>query len=312
MKNWNAPKGYVEKKYNYTYKLTLKQDERYYYYGVHCTNQEPEYDNYFGSGTNVKNLRKQYGDDCFNKTILALYPTKKEALLAEDELVPIELLQDRFCLNKIQGGGSFDTTGMKMSDEEKKKVSERFKGSKRTKESLEKMVETRRKRGHDKHTPETIKKLSEINLDRFPIHKGEEIKRVFKNELEKYIKEGWEKGYPKSRNNKVSNAKIGEKNPMYGKKVSDETISKMLETKHKNGTDKHSKETIEKLTELNRRKAEDPQFRKKLSNALIGKNNWSRGRKFIHNEDGVMKNVKPEELDWYLNNGWKIGRISHK
>ena len=32
MKNWAPPKGYVEKKYNYTYKLTFKNDRRYYGY----------------------------------------------------------------------------------------------------------------------------------------------------------------------------------------------------------------------------------------------------------------------------------------
>lgn len=312
MKNWNPPKGYIEKKYNYTYKLTLKKDERYYYYGVHCTNTQPEYDNYFGSGTNVKNLRKQYGNDCFNKTILAFYPTKKEALLAEDELVPIELLNDEFCLNKIQGGGTFDTTGMKMTEEQKMEMSKKRKGVKRTQSSIEKMIETRRKRGTDKHNSETIEKLSKINKNKIPIYKNDEMKRIPSDELDTYINDGWTRGYPQSRNSKVSKAKIGKNNPMYGVKITNERRTKMLETKLKNGTNKHSKETIEKLTELNRLHAQDQEFRKKISNGLKGKNVWSKGRKFIHNDEGVMKNVRPDELDWYLNNGWKMGRISHK
>lgn len=110
MKNWEPPEGYIEKKYNYTYKLIFKYDERYYYYGVHSTNKDPEKDGYYGSGTNVKEYKKIYGNDCFKKIILEFYETKKESLLAEDALVPVDLLNDEFCLNKIQGGGSFDTT----------------------------------------------------------------------------------------------------------------------------------------------------------------------------------------------------------
>lgn len=82
MKNWTPPKGYVEKKYNYTYKLTFKNDKRYYYYGVHCTNIEPQYDNYYGSGSNVKEYHKIYGKDCFHKEILEFFPTKKRGIIS--------------------------------------------------------------------------------------------------------------------------------------------------------------------------------------------------------------------------------------
>lgn len=312
MKNWNPPEGYIEKTYNYTYKLTFKQDERYYYYGVHCTNLPPEDDGYFGSGTNVKKLRKLYGYDCFTKTILAFYPTKKEALLAEDELVPVELLNDEFCLNKIQGGGNFDTTGMKMTEEQREDMSRKRKGREKKQSSIEKMIETRRRRGTDKHSPETIAKLVEINKNKVPIYRGNEMKRIPKEELDEYVKNGWTQGYPESRNKKISKAKMGEKNPMYGKNITNERREKMLATKYKNGTNKHSKETIEKLTQLNRLHAQDKEFREKLSKALKGKNTWSKGRKFVHNDNGEMKNVKVDELEWYLNNGWKIGRVGHK
>lgn len=307
MKDWTTPIGYKEKKYNYTYKLTFKNDKRYYYYGVHCTNITPEYDNYYGSGSNIKLYKKLYGNDCFEKEILEFFPTKKEALLAEDKLVPVELLKDEFCLNKIQGGGTFDTTGMKMSAEHKKNISKRFKGKKRTKESIEKMIETRRLRGTDKHTEETKEKISKAKRKLISIYKDNISKWVTKEELNNYTTKGWKLGYTDERNKKISIAKMGDKNPNYGKTPSQEIINKMLDTKRKNNTLQHSKETKQKLADLNRKKANDPEFRKRLSEACKGVNTWSKGRIFI-NKDNVLKTCKPEELDSFIKNGWKKGR----
>ena len=306
MKNWEPPKGYKEKKYNYTYKLTFKNDRRYYYYGVHCSNIEPEFDDYSGSGSNIKKLKKEFGKDCFEREILEFFNTKKEALLAEDKLVPVELLSDEFCLNKIQGGGNFDSTGMKMPIEHRKKASERFKGKKRSKESIEKMIATRRARGTDKPSEETRKKISEQRKNKIPVVKNEIVKIISIQELEKYESDGWVRGVSKERNKKVSESKLGDKNPMYGKHWSEESKKKMLETKYKNGTNFHSERTKQILAEKNRAKAKDPLFRKKLSESAIGKNTWSKGRKRIH-KNGVVKAVREEELETYLNDGWIRG-----
>ena len=94
---------------------------------------------------------------------------------------------------------------------------------------------------------------------------------------------------------------------MFGKKVSQDTKDKMLATKIKNGTNKHSNETKEKLAKLNREKAKDPEFRKRLSEATKGKNTWSKGRVFI-NKNGILKTCKPEDLEKYINDGWLKGR----
>lgn len=306
MKNWEPPKGYIEKKYNYTYKLTLKKDKRYYYYGVHCTNVEPSCDGYYGSGTKIKEMHKQLGKDCFDKEILEFFPTKKEALLAEDKLVPVELLKDEFCLNKIQGGGTFDTTGMKMNQDFRDSVSNRFKGKKRTQESIQKMIKTRRERGVDKPTEETRKKLSEIRKGKIIVSKNGVAKVISKEELLEYEQNGWKRGTTKERNLKLSASKMGEKNPMFGKHWSKELKEKMVQTKYLNGTNFHSEKTKAILAEKNRAKAKDPEFRKKLSESTKGKNNWSKGRKRI-NKDGVTKAVTPEELEKYLNDGWQLG-----
>lgn len=309
MKNWGPPEGYVEKKYNYTYKLTFKYDERYYYYGVHSTNKEPDIDGYFGSGKEVGRYKEKYGKDCFKKKILNFYNTRKEALLAEDALVPVELLSDEFCLNKIQGGGTFDTTGMHLSEEMKKEVSKRFKGKKRTKESIEKMLETKKKNNSFKTSEETKKKLSEKAKNKIFIYKDDVQKRIDKHLLDEYLKNGWIEGYKKERNEKVSKSKIGSKNPMFGKAWSKESIEKMLETKKKNNTLKHDENTKQKLAEKNRERAKDPNFRKKLSQSLKGKNTWCKGRIFIK-KNLQETNVDKEKLSEYISNGWVVGRLT--
>lgn len=311
MKNWTPPEGYIEKKYNYTYKLTFKLDERFYYYGVHATNVNPYEDDYYGSGTNIIEYKKKYGKDCFNKEILEFFPTKKDALLAEDKLVPIELLSDPFCLNRIQGGGTFDSSGMKMSDEERKKVSDRFKGKKRSKESVEKMIETRRRRGTDKHSEKTKQHISEVQKGLIPIFKDNISTRVRKEELESYINDGWKRGYTDERNEKIRLSKLGEKNPMYKKTPSKETIEKMLKTKRKEGTLKHSEETKAKLTKINRMHAQDPEFCKHLSECCKGINTWSKGRKCM-TKDGIETFVDVSDIDNYIKDGWTLGRISKR
>ena len=284
MKEWKAPVGYVEKKFNYVYKLTLKQDPRYYYIGVHASNIEPKFDYYSGSGRNLNKYRELYGKDCFSREELSFWNTKEEALKEERRLVTEELIKDPFCLNKIKGGGTFDTTGRVLSLEERQRISEKRKGYKRSPESVKKMVETRILRGYLHHSEETKRKLSEIR-------KG---------------KPG--NPWPEESRKKLSKARKGKNNPMFGKKVSEEIIKKVLETKRKNNTLQHSEETKAKLTRLNREKAKDPEYRKKLSEAARGKNTWTKGRKKIFNPvTGEKKIVQEKDLGEYLKNGWKQG-----
>lgn len=307
MSKWIKPEGYVEKKYNYTYKSTLKSDPRYYYYGVHSSNIEPKFDDYEGSGTNIKKLIKEKGHGIFEREILDFYNTREESLEAEEALVTEEVILDPFCLNKIKGGGTLDTSGIRYDEEIRKKMGKHVLGTKRKQESIEKMIRTRRTRGTDKHTEETKKKLSELKKGEIPIKKDNIEKRIKREELNDYLSSGWETGHTETRNKKISLSKIGEKNPMFGKHWTNEQKQKMVETKIARGTNFHSKETREKLAELNRKHAKDPEFLKKISDGLKGKNTWSKGRKFI-NKNGVIKSVLPEDIQSYLDNGWAIGR----
>ena len=308
MSKWIKPKNYIEKKYNYTYKLILKSDSRYYYYGVHSSNIEPEFDNYEGSGTNVKNLIKENGHGIFKREILEFFETREEALESEEKIVTEEMIADPFCLNKVKGGGTLDTSGIVYDEETRKKMGKHVIGTKRKPESIEKMIKTRRARGTDKHSEETKEKLRKINKGRIPITLNGEFKYVKPDDLEDFQNSGWTTGFTEERNQKIAQSKIGKKNPMYGKHWSEEQKNKMVKTKMTRGSNFHSEKTKEKLAKLNREHAKDPEFRKKISLGLKGKNTWTKGRKFIH-KNGIMKTVLLNEMKKYIDDGWEIGRI---
>lgn len=199
--------------------------------------------------------------------------------------------------------------GMHLTEEHRKNISKRFKGKKRSRESIEKMLETKRRNNTLKTSEETKKKLSDISKNKVYVHKDSVQKRINREELADYLNDGWIRGTTEERNKNVSKSKMGDKNPMYGRKWDEKSIEKMLETKKKNDTLKHSEETRQKLAELNKRKAKDPEFRKKLSDALMGKNTWSKGRVFIK-KDLKETIIDKENLEKYINDGWILGRLT--
>ena len=89
-------------KYHYLYKITNHITGEYYY-GVHSTNDLN--DNYFGSGSQLRNNIKVYGKQNFSKEILEYFPDRKLLMLCESKIVNKQLLKDKKCLNVIIGGG---------------------------------------------------------------------------------------------------------------------------------------------------------------------------------------------------------------
>ena len=51
------------------------------------------------------------------------------------------------------------------------------------------------------------------------------------------------------------------------------------------------------------------EHKKRVSDKLKGENNPSFGKKWIYKDD-IQKYIKKEELEYYLNEGWKLGSIS--
>ena len=98
--------------FHFTYRLNLKEDPRYYYYGKHSTRNIS--DRYTGSGTTIKELKKEKGRDCFDLTILNFFSTSEEAFSEEEKLVGDLWKTDPYCLNRYPGGnwkGRLDVTG---------------------------------------------------------------------------------------------------------------------------------------------------------------------------------------------------------
>lgn len=226
-----------EKKYNYVYKLTLKNDERYFYIGKRSTNNEDD-SSYLGSGHGLREYKEKYGKDCFNKEILSYWDTAEEALEEEAKIVTKDLIKDKFCLNRIEGGGCFDFTGCirgKSSPSAVRKNSESHKGLKQTKETRQKRSEKIREKWKDPQYREAqktgragkyddhLKKLSQEREGKLCIIKNGKWKYINKDEFDTYKNDGWERRgiqdkisideISKLRNNGLSYSKIGE---MYG------------------------------------------------------------------------------------------------
>lgn len=122
----------VEKKHNIFYRTTNQINWKYYF-GIHSTNNLN--DGYLGTGRLIKEAIKKYGKENFHLTIIADYPTRKEA--SEHEALAVTMIQaeDENCYNLKTGGDNENTH----SKETRKRLSEVNSGKKLSKETKEKM-----------------------------------------------------------------------------------------------------------------------------------------------------------------------------
>lgn len=106
--------------HHYTYIITNLRTAQFYV-GVRSSIRPPEHDNYFGSGTRIKNAIKKHGKSHFYKRILSEYSTRKDADAAEAKHITAEFLTLPGCLNIKEGGPSGRISHTKAS---KQKISE--------------------------------------------------------------------------------------------------------------------------------------------------------------------------------------------
>lgn len=138
------------------YKVTNKLNDKTYI-GKHQTNNP--YDNYFGSGKVIKNVIKQYGKENFKKEVLYIFDNEKEMNDKEKEIVNELFISTNKTYNTGLGGeGGPHFSGLKHSEETKKKLSEIQKGRKHSEETRKKISESNRRRGISE---ETKKKIAE-------------------------------------------------------------------------------------------------------------------------------------------------------
>lgn len=118
-----------------------------FYLGKHQTKDIN--DSYLGSGIHLKRAIKKFGVNNFKKEILFIFDTEEEMNKKEKELITERLIQDKNCYNIGIGGEG----------------GPHFKGKRKTKESIQKMLETRKLNGK-KVSLETRKKISDANRRR--------------------------------------------------------------------------------------------------------------------------------------------------
>lgn len=173
-----------------------------------------------------------------------------------------------------------------------------------------------------KLSEETKKKMSDSQQNTMYVYNENGMKRIFKNELEKYLNDGWAMG----------NGRYNDKNGMFDKIIindgkNDKTIhkselNKFIKIGWEQGSIKHSGKNNNSFNKI--------WINKNNKNKMICKtkifkyidNGWEEGmtqkgennplygqkRKFIHHpEHSKMKRVLIEELDDYIKRGWIIG-----
>lgn len=89
------------KAYHFVYKTTCKTTHRYYI-GVHSTNNLD--DGYLGSGIRFLKCLKKYGSNNFSREILKFCSSRDEAFDLEKSILTEDVLNDKACLNIIDGG----------------------------------------------------------------------------------------------------------------------------------------------------------------------------------------------------------------
>jgi group I intron endonuclease len=157
------------KKYHFIYKTTSLIDGRYYI-GMHSTNNLT--DGYLGSGTQLMRAVRKYGKENFVMEILEYLPTKELLSQREKEIVTMQEVTDRKCMNlKIGGIGGFPPTAKQRFLERMKEVDFKKmfgqKASERNKEQYKngKRVPNPPNWTGRKHKPETLEKMKDVKKD---------------------------------------------------------------------------------------------------------------------------------------------------
>jgi hypothetical protein len=207
-----------EKTTHYIYKTTCNITGRYYI-GMHSTSNLE--DGYMGSGKRLRRSIRKYGVENHTKEILEYLKTRQDLILRETEVVTKELISDDKCMNLKEGG-----QGGWINEEHQKKaqISSRVSYKKRFDEDEEFRVKTLiilknnlrqayldgkyhgRTNFKDKHHSDETKKfmseqrkgtgVSETNsqFGTCWITKDSVNKKIKREEIETYLKEGWVKG----------------------------------------------------------------------------------------------------------------------
>jgi group I intron endonuclease len=244
------------------------------YVGSHNGNKN---DSYLGSGDIIESAQKKYGKKNFERKILEITETRKEAFLLEEKYIRLNethVSQGGYNISWTGGMGSW---GGKHSEETKKKLSkitkERLKdknnhpfyGKHHTIETKEKLKDLYKNKSLEeihgvKKAAAIKKKISENGVGM--LGKKHSIVAKKKMSLARIGKESNAKGikWTKEQRKNKSESQKGEKAPNFGKKFSEETKRKMSEAAKGRVSNRKGKT----LSEETKRKISESLKKKKL------------------------------------------------
>ena len=91
-----------KRKYHFIYKTTNLINKKYYY-GMHSTDNLD--DGYLGGGNRLWKSIRKYGKENFKKEILEFCKNREELIQREKEVINLNELSKKDCMNLVIGGG---------------------------------------------------------------------------------------------------------------------------------------------------------------------------------------------------------------
>ena len=240
------------------YKTTNLIDGKFY-----IGKDEKNKKSYYGSGTYFKNALKKYGKENFRKDILEFCTDREH--LCEREKFWIALTKAKELGYNIANGGE-GTSGRKLSDETKRKISESLKGHKVSDETKRKIRESNTGHIVSKETKEKIssaqKNMSDETKERISLGRKEYFRNggIHPSLGKKYSTEH-------KRNISESNKKTYKLNgsPLKNKPLTEEHKKKISKA---NKGRIFSKETKEKISKANSGRKLSDETKRKISESL--------------------------------------------
>jgi group I intron endonuclease len=185
---------------------------------------------YLGSGINLNRAIEKYGKENFIKETIEVCSTREELIEREKYWIK-ETKAQELGYNIADGGWGGNT----YDEETRQRISNQFRGRSVNPETTQKAKRTREER--KKQNPDAYKMSQEHRELMSKVHKGkvhpEEWKRNHSEKMKELYHSGDTFQFEKFIETQKSENKIGEKNPMWGRKTSEETRRKQSEY-HKN------------------------------------------------------------------------------
>lgn len=259
----------TNKKYHYFYKITNLINE-HYYYGIHSTNNLN--DGYMGSGVRLNKAYKKYGVENFNKEILKFFDSRKEASDYEAEVVSEKLVEDNNCYNSIIGGELYNKVNSFYVFNNKKNIWECV--------TREYYYNNKNDYSHASANKVVIKNKDNNKYELIDSYQYKKLK-------EQGIRlETPTTNHIPVKDKNGANYLVSTDDERY---ISGELVPIWKDRKH-------TEETKNKISEAH-----------KLNKYQEGEKNSQYGTCWVYNEEGNLK-IKKEELEEYLNKGYKKGR----